>query len=44
MWYLWGRRRIHTGFLMGQPEGKRAVGRPRCGWENPTIMDLTETG
>ena len=30
--------------LVRQPEGKRAVGRPRRRWKNPTIMDLTEIG
>jgi hypothetical protein len=30
--------------LVRQPEGKRAAGRPRRRWENPTIMDLTEIG
>jgi hypothetical protein len=29
---------------VGKLEGKRAVGRPRRRWENPTIIDLTETG
>ena len=28
--------------LVGKLEGKRAVGRPRRRWKNPTIMDLTE--
>jgi hypothetical protein len=26
--------------LMGKPEGKRALGRPRRGWEDGIIMDL----
>jgi hypothetical protein len=31
------------GFLVGRPEGKRPLGRPRCRWDN-IKMDLTETG
>jgi hypothetical protein len=30
--------------LVGKPEGKRALGRPRRGWEDGIIMDLGETG
>jgi hypothetical protein len=30
--------------LMGKPEGKRALGRPRCRWENGIRMDLREIG
>jgi hypothetical protein len=30
--------------LMGKPEGKRPLGRPRCRWENGIRMDLRETG
>jgi hypothetical protein len=28
--------------LVGKPEGKRPLGRPRRGWENGIIMDLGE--
>jgi hypothetical protein len=31
-------------FLVGYPEGKRPLGRPRRRWENGIIMDLRETG
>jgi hypothetical protein len=30
--------------LMGKPEGKRPLGRPRHRWEDGIIMDLKETG
>ncbi|KAJ4436707.1 hypothetical protein ANN_16839 [Periplaneta americana] len=30
--------------LVGMPEGKRPLGRPRCRWENNTKMDLREVG
>jgi hypothetical protein len=35
-----GRYRI----LVGKPEGKRPLGRPRCRWEDNTKMDLKEIG
>jgi hypothetical protein len=31
-------------FLVGRPEGKRPLGRPRRGWEENIKMDLRETG
>jgi hypothetical protein len=30
--------------LVGKPEGKRPLGRPRCRWEDNTRMDLQEVG
>jgi hypothetical protein len=30
--------------LMGKPEGKRPLGRPRCRWEDGIKMDLREIG
>jgi hypothetical protein len=30
--------------LMGKPEGKRPLGRPRRRWENNIRMDLQEVG
>jgi hypothetical protein len=30
--------------LVGEPEGKRSLGRPKSGWEDEIKMDLTETG
>jgi hypothetical protein len=30
--------------LVGKPEGKRPLGRPRHRWENNIMMDLQEVG
>jgi hypothetical protein len=30
--------------LMGKPEGKRPLGRPRHRWDDGITMDLRETG
>jgi hypothetical protein len=30
--------------LVGKPEGKRPLGRPRCTWVDNVKMDLKETG
>jgi len=30
--------------LVGKPEGKRPLGRPRCRWEDDIKMDLQEVG
>ena len=30
--------------LVGKPEGKRLLGRPRCRWEDNIKMDLLEVG
>jgi hypothetical protein len=30
--------------LVGNPEGKRPMGRPRCGWKHKIKMDLQEVG
>jgi hypothetical protein len=30
--------------LVGKPEGKRPLGRPRCGWEDNIKMDFQEVG
>ena len=30
--------------LVGKPEGKRPLGRPRCRWEDNVKMDLQEVG
>ena len=30
--------------LVGKPEGKRPLGRPRCRWEDNIMMDLQEVG
>jgi hypothetical protein len=38
----YGERRSIYRVLMGRPEGKRPIGRPRHKWENNTKMDLQE--
>jgi hypothetical protein len=30
--------------LVGKPEGKRPLGRPRCRWEDNIRMDLQQVG
>ena len=30
--------------MVGKPEGKRSLGRPRCRWEDYIKMDLQEVG
>jgi len=39
-----GERRGVYGVLVGEPEGKRPLGRPRSRWENNIEMDLYEVG
>jgi hypothetical protein len=39
-----GERRGIYRVLMGKPEGKRPLGRPRCRWECSIKMDLQEMG
>jgi hypothetical protein len=34
-------RKVYT-VLVGKPEGKRPLGRPRCRWENGNRMELAE--
>jgi len=36
-------RRVHR-VLVGQPEGKRSLGRPRHRWEDNIKMDLQDDG
>ena len=35
---------MHTGFMVGRPEGKRRHGRPRRSWEDSIKTDLQEVG
>jgi hypothetical protein len=43
MWHAWGRGEVFTGFwLVGRPEGKRPLGRPRRRWEDNIKIDLRE--
>ena len=44
MWLVWGRRGGRIGFLVGEPEGKRPLGRPRRRWVDNIRMDLQEVG
>ena len=39
-----GERRGVHGVLVGKPECKRPLGRPRCRWDNNIKMDLQEEG
>jgi hypothetical protein len=39
-----GEERNVQKVLMGKPEGKRPLGRPRCRWEDGIRMDLREIG
>ena len=36
-------RDVHK-VLVGKPEGKRPLGRPRCRWEDNIKMDLQKVG
>jgi hypothetical protein len=39
-----GERRCVYRVLVGKPEGKRPLGRPRLRWEDNIKMDLQEVG
>ena len=39
-----GNRRGVFRVLMGKPEGKRPLGKPRLGWEDNIQLDLQEVG
>jgi len=39
-----GERRDVYKVLVGKPEGKRPLGRPRCRWDDNIKMDLQEVG
>ena len=41
--YGWQRRGVYK-VLIGKPEGKRPLGRPRRRWEGSTKMDLQVVG
>jgi len=41
MWHAWGRRGVYR-VLVGKPEGKRSLGRPRHRWEDKIKIDLRE--
>jgi hypothetical protein len=42
MWHAW-ERKVYNVFV-GEPVGKRPLGRPRCRCENKIRMDLREIG
>ena len=44
MQHVWERVEVHIGFMMGKPEGKRPLGRPRRRWEDNISIDLQEVG
>jgi hypothetical protein len=37
-------KRNEYGLLVGKPEGKRSLGRPRCRWVDNIRIDLIEVG
>jgi hypothetical protein len=43
MWRVWGRIEVYR-VLVGKPERKRPVGRPRYRWDDNIKMDLQEVG
>jgi hypothetical protein len=44
MWHAWQKRENCARVLVGKPEGKRPLGRPRQRWEDRIQMDLREIG
>jgi hypothetical protein len=44
MWHEWGEKRNVYRLLVGKPEGKRPLGRPRRRWIDSIKMDLLEIG
>jgi hypothetical protein len=44
MWHAWGRGEVFTGFLVGRPESKTPLGRPRRSWEDNIKMDPMKIG
>jgi hypothetical protein len=44
MWHAWVWGRGVYRVLVGRPEGKRPLGRPRRRWEDNIKLDLRETG
>jgi hypothetical protein len=43
MWHAWEERKVYK-VLVGKPEGKRPLERPRHRWEDEIKMDLREIG
>jgi hypothetical protein len=44
MWHAWGEGRGVYRVLIGRPEGKRPLGRPRRRWEDDIKINLREIG
>jgi len=44
MWRVWDEGRGVHRVLVGKPEGKRPLGRPRHRWEDNIKLDLGEVG
>jgi len=45
MWHVWETREVHTyTTLLGRPEGKRPLRRPRRRWEDNIKLDRQEGG
>jgi hypothetical protein len=44
MWRVWGRREGLHRVLVGKPEGKSSMGKPRRRWEDNIEIDLLEVG
>jgi hypothetical protein len=44
MWLAWGEVRGAYNILVGKPEGRRPLGRPRRRWEDNIKIDLREIG
>jgi hypothetical protein len=42
MWPAWVEVRCAYNILVGRPEGRRPLGRPRRGWKDNINMDLRE--
>jgi hypothetical protein len=43
MWHAWGGVGVYR-VLVGRPEGKKPLGRPRRRWKDNIKMDLREIG
>jgi hypothetical protein len=44
MWHAWEEGRGAYRVLVGKPEGKRPLGRPRRRWEDNIKMDFRQIG
>jgi len=44
MWHVWVRGKEVCRVLVGKPEGKRSLGRPRRRWEDNIKLNLQKVG